>query len=94
MGRRHLALLAVHVEPHLEILRVLDFVTGDEPRPDRPEGLAAFAFIPLSARAVDLKATLRHVIRQEIARDRAHRLASVEIACALADHDAEFDLVV
>src|SRR5579862_2833399 len=47
-GVAALALLAVDVEPHGELLRVLDLVLGDEPRAERAEGLAALAFGPLA----------------------------------------------
>src|SRR5690348_18239306 len=49
LGVAALALLAVHVEPHVELLHVLDLVLGDEPRSDRAEGLAALALGPLAA---------------------------------------------
>src|ERR1700712_5259082 len=55
LGVAALALLAVDVEPHVEVLRILDFVLGDEPRADRAEGLGAFALAPLAAGAVDLE---------------------------------------
>src|SRR5215470_8324296 len=34
LGVAALALLAIHVEPHVELLHVLDLVPGDEPRSD------------------------------------------------------------
>src|SRR5215468_8970868 len=40
-GVTALAFLAVDVEPHVEILRILKFVFGDEPWAERAEGLAA-----------------------------------------------------
>src|SRR5579862_619928 len=46
-GIAALALLAVDVEPHVQFLRVLDLVLGDEPGAERAESLAAFAFGPL-----------------------------------------------
>ncbi len=93
-GVAALALLTVDVEPHVEVLHVLDLVLGDEPRPDRPEGLAAFALVPLAAGALDLEGALGDVVRHEIAGDGVLRLGAVEIARALADDDAELDLVV
>src|SRR5205823_4996901 len=48
VGVAALALLAVDVEPHVEVLRILDLVLGDEPGPERAEGLAALALGPLS----------------------------------------------
>ena len=89
-----LTALAVHVEPHVQVLRILDFIFGDEPRPDRAEGLAAFALVPLASRTLDLEYALRHVVRKEIAGDRILRLVLGEIARALAYDDAELNLVV
>src|SRR5262249_33559932 len=57
-GVTALAFLAVDVEPHIEIVDVLDLVLGDEPRADRAEGSAAFALAPLAAAALDLEAAL------------------------------------
>src|SRR5262249_3954387 len=67
-GFAALAFLAVDVEPHLEILRVLKFIFGDEPGSERAEGLAAFAFGPLSG-ALDLKHALGDVVGKAIAGD-------------------------
>src|SRR6185437_4579903 len=61
LGVAALAALAVDVEPHAEVLHVLDLVPGDEPRPDRAEGLAAFALVPLAAGALDLEHALGDV---------------------------------
>src|SRR6476659_3214190 len=94
LGRAALALLAVDVEPHRQVLWVLDLVFGDEPGPDRPEALAAFALVPLAARALDLEHALGHVVRHEIAGDGVLGLAALEVARALADDDAELDLPV
>src|SRR5215468_808171 len=89
-----LALLAVDVEPHIEVLRILDFVLGDEPRTDRSEGLAALALVPLAAAALDLEDALGHIVAKEIAGNGVLRLVACEITCALADDDAELDLPV
>src|SRR5262245_8108261 len=59
-----LTALAIHVEPHAQVLRILDFVLGDEPRSDRAERLAPFALVPLPARTLDLEDAFRHVVRQ------------------------------
>src|SRR5262249_29928446 len=47
-GIAALALLAVDVEPHVEALRVLDLILGDEPGAEGAEALAAFALDPLA----------------------------------------------
>src|SRR4029078_13575547 len=65
-----LTALAVHVEPHVQVLRIPDFITGHEPRSDPAAGLAAFALVPLATRTLDLESALRHVVREEIAGDR------------------------
>src|ERR1700761_5235066 len=43
LGVAALAFFSVDVEPHFEVLRILDLVLGDEPRSHRDEGLAALA---------------------------------------------------
>src|SRR5215471_9270799 len=78
-GVAALALVAVDVEPHVEALRVLDLILGDQPRADGAEALGALALDPLPA-ALDLEYALRHVFRQ--------------VARALADDDGELDLPV
>ena len=93
-GVAALTLLAIDVEPHVEVLHVLDLVLGDEPRTDRAERLGAFAFAPLGAVPFQLEGTLGHVIVQEIAGDRVLRLLLGEIARALADHDAKLDFPI
>ena len=77
-----------------EVLRILDFVLGDEPWPDRAEGLAALALVPLAAAALDLEYALGHVVAREVAGDGVLRFVLGEIARALADDDAELDLLV
>src|SRR6185437_12121959 len=65
-GVAALALLAVDIKPHAEVLRILDLVLGDEPRADRPEDLAALALVPLASRALDLEHALGHVVAEEV----------------------------
>src|SRR4249919_119434 len=48
LGVAVLAILAVDLEPDLEVLRVLELVLGDDPGADRPERLAALALGPLA----------------------------------------------
>ena len=94
LGISALTPFAVDVEPHVQILRVLDLILGDEPWPDRAEGLAAFALVPLAAAALDLKYALGDIVAEEVARDCVLRLVLCQIPRAFADDDAEFDLVV
>src|SRR5439155_7976570 len=89
-----LALLAVDVEPHVEILRVLDLLARDQPRTDRTERVAALALAPLRGAALHLVLPLRHVVDDAIARDMLERILLVDVACSLADDHAEFDLPV
>src|SRR5262249_44473711 len=65
LGIAALALLAVDVEPHVEVLRIFQLVLGDEPRAERAERLAALALDPLPG-ALDLEHALRHVIGEAI----------------------------
>src|SRR5215831_11691737 len=89
-----LTLLAIDVEPHVQILRIPDLIPGDEPWPNRSEGLAALALVPLAAAALNLEHTLGNVVAEKIAGDRVLRFVLREIARALADDDAEFDFPV
>ena len=53
--------LAVDVEPHVERLRIGHFVARHQIRPDRAEGVAALAVVPLAA-ALELEVALRYVV--------------------------------
>src|SRR5262249_8267712 len=88
-----LALLAINVEPHVEVLRILDLVLGDEPGAERPEGLAAFAFGPLPS-ALDLKDALGDIVGKTIAGDDVERAFFAQVARTAADDDAELDLPI
>src|SRR5262249_59318780 len=81
-------------EQHAAPLRVAYLVLGDEPGPERTEGLAALALAPLPAAALDLKTALGDIVGEAIAGDGLHRLVLGEIARTAADHDAELDLVI
>src|SRR5262245_15486060 len=93
IGVAALALLAVDVEPHVEALRILDLVLGDQPGAERPERLAALAFDPLSG-PLDLEHALGHVIGQTVPGHHVERLVLRQVARALADDDAELHLPV
>src|SRR5262249_54445014 len=93
LGVALLARLAVHGEPQVEILRIADFVPGDEPGAEGAEGFAALALGPLAG-ALDLEFAFRHVIGEAVAGHRVHGGALGEITGAAADHHAEFYLVV
>src|SRR3981081_4583878 len=93
LGIAALALLAIDVEPHVEALRVLDLILGDQPGAERPERLAALALDPLSG-ALDLEHALRHVVGEAVSGDHVQRLLLRQVARALTDDDAEFDFPV
>src|SRR5665811_228422 len=78
-GIAALALLAVDVEPHVEILRVFDLVLGGYPRADWAEGLRAFALDPLPA-ALKLKTALGYVVGEAVTGEHVHRLVLRQIA--------------
>src|SRR5208337_4261909 len=78
-GRAALHALAVDVQPHVELLRVLDLVGRDQPRPQWAEGRAALALHPL-ARALDLERTLGDVVAYAVAGDVLERLGLAHIA--------------
>src|SRR5262245_12394630 len=94
LGVAPLPLLAVDVEPHVQILRILDFVLGDEPWPNRSKGLAAFALVPLATASLDLKDAFGYIVAEEIACDGVSCLVLCEITSPLSDHDAKLDLPV
>src|SRR5664279_3828839 len=63
-----LALLAIDGRPYREVLRVLDFVLGDEPGTERAEGLGALALAD-GLTVLQLEGALRYVIADAIAGD-------------------------
>src|SRR6185503_20102369 len=93
LGVAALALLAVHVEEHLEVLRIADLVRGDEPRTHRPERVAPLAAIPLAA-ALELEIALGDVVDDAIPRHVVERLRFGNVACLRADDDSELHLPV
>src|SRR6478609_7103910 len=48
-GAAVLEALAIDLQPHVEILRVADFIGRHQPRADRAEGVAALALVPGAA---------------------------------------------
>src|SRR5580700_2312075 len=92
-GVAALALLAVDVKPHVQFLRILELVLGDEPRAERAKGLAALAFGPLAG-ALDLEHALGDVVGEAIAGDDVERLFLAQVAGARADDNAELDFPV
>src|ERR1700712_772610 len=60
-GRAVLAHDAVDREPHLQILRIGDFIAGNQPWPDRTKAVGRFSFRPLTS-AFRLELAFRHVV--------------------------------
>ena len=76
VGGAVLAALAVDFEPEFQVLRVGDFVFGDEPGAEGAEGVAAFAFGPLAA-AVFLERAFADIVRNAVASDIVRASASL-----------------
>src|SRR5215207_4933399 len=93
LGRTALRALAIHVEPHGEVLRIWDLVLGDEPRAERAEGRAALALGP-GAAALQLVFTLGYVVADAVAGDEVKCLVRPDIGGPLADHDGAFHFPV
>ena len=77
------AALAVDVEPHVEVLHVLDLVGRDHPGPERAERVAALALAPLRRALLQLELALRHVVDQAVAGDVLQRVLLRRRSCAL-----------
>jgi hypothetical protein len=93
-GRPLLADHPVHDEPQGESLRILDLVDGNERRPEKVEGLAALALVPLTA-ALELELPLRHVVRHRVSGNVADRLlGGGGVPHLRPDHDPQLDLPV
>ena len=64
---------AIHRQPHGKVLRIGNFIAGDQPRPKLAEVVAAFAFGPL-ARTFLLEGALGHIIGYGIACNMFQRI--------------------
>ena len=93
-GRAALHALAIDVEPHSKLLRIGDFVGGDQPRPEGTEGRAALALDPLAAAALELIGAFGDVVADAVPSDVVQRIALADIAGACADHDRQFDFPI
>ena len=76
-----------------EVLRVGDFIFGDEPRAEGAEGVAAFAFGPLAA-AVFLVGAFADVVRNAVAGDIVEGVRLADVLRRRADDDAELDFPI
>ena len=70
-----------------------DLIARGQPRPERGEGVAAFAFHPLSA-ALELERALGVIVMQTEARDVIHRVGLIDISRGAPDHEGQLDLPV
>src|SRR5882724_12928284 len=71
-GIAGLLALAVDVEPHSQILRILDFVRGHEPGAEWRKGVEALALRPLAA-MLELPFALGDVVADEVTGDMVQR---------------------
>ena len=85
--------LPVHVQSHVQILWIGNFIPGDQPRPCRAKSVTRFSFGPLTGQ-VGLKMALRHIVDNAIARHMIERFGLIDIFCSFANHYAQFDFPV
>src|SRR5207244_11971430 len=78
--------LAVHIEPHVKVLHVTDFVAGDKPGTDGAEGVAAFTLVPRAA-TFDLELAFGDIVDHDIAGDALERSALLDVARGGSDDD-------
>ena len=72
---------------------VRDLVSGDEPRSDRAEGVAALALGPLTG-PLALQGPFGHIISEEVARNMIESPRLGYILRLRSNHDPELDLPV
>src|SRR6185312_10988356 len=85
--------LAVHIEPHAQLLGIADLIGRHEPVADRSEGVTALALVP-GAAAAELEFTLAHIVHQHVAGDVAQGLRFLDIAGGAADDHAQLHFPV
>ena len=74
-------------------MHVGDFVLGDDPRTQRPEGVVRLALGPLAA-ALDLEEAFGDVVADGVAGDMVQCVGFGYVLCFCADDDGEFDFPV
>lgn len=84
---------AIDGEPHFEVVRVLEFVWGREERPERSEGIGAFAFDPLAA-AFELPLAFAVVVVERVAGNVIESVGLADVAGSFSDDDGEFDFPI
>jgi len=85
--------LAVHVQPHVQPLQVLDLIRRHQPGTDGAKGVATLALVPLRT-ALELVLALADVVDDAIAGHIGLRILLRHVAGTLADDDAQLHLPV
>ena len=85
--------LAIHIQPHAEVLNVGDLVLRHQPGADGREAVMALALGPL-ARPLGLELALGDIVAEREAGDMVHDLALGDILRLRAHDDDEFHLPV
>ena len=83
---------AVHVEPHVEPLRIGHLILRHEPGADRAEGVAPLTLIPLAA--LELESPFGDVVDHAIARDMVECFLFGDVSSRGPDHNSELHLPV
>lgn len=86
--------VAVESELDAEVVRVLDFIGGDEFGPEGGEGIEGFAGEPLLAGLVELPIARGDVMADGVAGDACEGMLLGDAACAFADDGDELGLVI
>lgn len=92
---RILARLAIDAQLHSQVMRVRDFIGGDDPGAQRTEGIDALAETEntgLHFAALDI--ARGDVVEDHVTADVAWRLLRREVLAALLQHHSQFQLVV
>src|SRR5271156_4484268 len=85
--------MTISLQPHVEVLRVGDFVGGDEPRTDGAEGIRALSLHPLAS-SLKLKSALGEIVDHAVSSHIGKRVFLGKILRLLSNHHAEFNLPV
>ena len=86
-----LVTMAIHLQPHAEVQGVINFVSGDKPRPYGAECVASFAFVPLGA-LLELKPAFRDIVADAIAGNMVFGLFFSDVYGVLANSTSQSNL--
>src|SRR5450631_20397 len=86
-SRSVLIVMAVDFQPHLEILRVRDFVRRHQPRADGTEGVGALALYPLAG-TFQLEGSFRKIVDYTVAGHVRHCFSFAHVFRRFADDDS------